>query len=57
MHVGRTCIKELCPDIFVDGWEIAKVTEVETGDIKEKEVNTGEHEMAAVKVLGRHILE
>ena len=49
MHVGRTCNKEVCPDLYVDGWEIAKVKEVETGVIKVKEVNTGEHEMAAVE--------
>ena len=48
MHVG-------CPDLYVDGWEVEKVENVETGDTRDKEVNSGEYKMSTVdseKYLG-----
>ena len=30
MHVGKTKIEEICPDLFVDEWKMNEVSEVET---------------------------
>ena len=48
MHVGKTCIKEICPDLFVDGWKVKTVTEVETGKCKQEEEYTGMYGMEEV---------
>ena len=32
MHVGKTKIEEICPDLFVDEWKMNEVSEVETGE-------------------------
>ena len=55
MHVGRNCVKEICPDLFVDGWKLETVSEVETGKCSQEEEYTGMHGMAEVsseKYLG-----
>ena len=30
MHVGRTHIPEVCPDLVIDGWKMKEISEVET---------------------------
>ena len=55
MHVGKACIKEVCPDLYVDGWKMKTVTEVETGSCKQVEEYSGTHvmeEVQAEKYLG-----
>ena len=55
MHVGRSCNKDICNDLFVDGWRVENVTEVETGKIEEKDEYDGLHAMEEVnseKYLG-----
>ena len=55
MHVGKACIKEICPDLYVDGWKMKTVTEVETGKCKQEEEYSGTHgmeEVQAEKYLG-----
>ena len=55
MHVGRNCVKEICPDLSVDGWKLETVSEVETGKCSQEEEYTGMHGMAEVsseKYLG-----
>ena len=32
MHVGRKKVNGVCPDIYVDGWKVKEVSEVETGE-------------------------
>ena len=55
MHVGKKCVKEICPDLQVDGWEMKTVTEVETGKSSHEDIYNGMHKMEAVsseKYLG-----
>ena len=55
MHVVKKRIPEVCPDLFVDGWKMVEVSEVETGDNLEEEVHTGLNKMEEVleeKYLG-----
>ena len=37
MHVGKKCIKEICPELHVDGWTMKTVEEIETGLSKQVE--------------------
>ena len=48
MHVGKTCIKEMCPDLEVDGWKLVTVSEVETGSWRQEEEFTGMQDMKDV---------
>ena len=34
MHVGRRKIKEICPDLYVDGWKLKEVSEIDTGAVE-----------------------
>ena len=55
MHVGKTCVKEICPDLHVDGWKVVEVTEVTTGEKILDDEYTGAHKMEEVdneKYLG-----
>jgi hypothetical protein len=55
MHVGKTCYKEICSDLYVDGWKIQEVSEVETGNTRLIDEHDGLHEMKEVnneKYLG-----
>ena len=55
MHVGKTCIEEICPDLHVDGWKLRMVDEIETGALKQVEEFTGSHavkEVQSEKYLG-----
>ena len=55
MHVGRTCNSDICPDLYVEGWKMKTVTEVETGISTQEEEYSGTHEMEEVpaeKYLG-----
>ena len=45
MHVGKTCIKEICPDLHVDEWKMKHVEEIETGTMRIEEEFSGPHEM------------
>ena len=54
IHVGKK-IEEICPDLFVDGWSMKEVTEVNTGKTVIKEEHTGQTKMEEVieeKYLG-----
>ena len=54
MHVGKK-VEEICPDLFVDGWSMKEVTEVNTGKRVIKEEHTGQTKMEEVfeeKYLG-----
>ena len=53
--MGRSCNKDICNDLFVDGWRVENVTEVETGRIEGKDEYDGLHAMEEVnseKYLG-----
>ena len=55
MHVGKTCVKEICPDFHVDGWKVVEVTEVTTGEKTLEDEYAGVHKMKEVdneKYLG-----
>ena len=39
MHIGRKCIQEICPDLYVNGWKVKNITEFETGVSKKKNHN------------------
>jgi hypothetical protein len=55
MHVGKTCVKEICPDLYVDGWKLKEVSEVEAGQGKIEDDYDGQYEMKEVnheKYLG-----
>ena len=55
MHVGKTCNSDICPDLYVEGWKMKTVTEVETGISTQEEEYSGMHEMEEVpaeKYLG-----
>ena len=30
MHVGKKCIEEVCPELYIDGWKLKEVEEVDT---------------------------
>ena len=49
MHVGKTCVKEICPDLHVDGWKVREVTEVTTGEKNLEDEYAGVHEMKEVE--------
>ena len=49
MHVGKTCIDEICPDLYVDGWRLKTVSEVDTGNCSVEEEHAGMQEMEEVK--------
>ena len=49
MHVGKTCIDEICSNLYVDGWVMKNVTEVETGKKKLEDEYSGLHVMVDVK--------
>ena len=42
MHVGKHCNSEICPDLYVDGWKIEDVTDIETGLTSEVEDFSGQ---------------
>ena len=53
--MGKTCVQEICTDLQVDGWEMKKVTEAETGKSSHEDIYNGMHKMEAVsseKYLG-----
>ena len=55
MHVGKHCNSEICPDLYVDGWKLEDVTDIETGLTSEVEEFSGQYEMKEVnneKYLG-----
>ena len=55
MHVGKSCYKEICSDLYVDGWKIKEASEVEIGNTKLIDEHDGLHEMKEVnneKYLG-----
>ena len=55
MHVGRKYNQEICPDLYVNGWKLKTVSEVETGLFKQLDEESGLHEMKKVdneKYLG-----
>ena len=55
MHVGKKRIDEVCPDVFVDGWKVEEVTEVETNNTEMKDEFSGKIMMEEVpeeKYLG-----
>ena len=55
MHVGKKCIKEICPELHVDGWTMKTVEEIETGLSKQVEEHSGLFTMEEVnteKYLG-----
>ena len=55
MHVGKTCVKEICPDFHVDGWKVVEVNEVTTGEKTLEDEYAGVHKMKEVdneKYLG-----
>ena len=49
MHVGKSCVKEICPDLFVDGWKLKEVTELESGQVNLEDEHDGQHEMKTVE--------
>ena len=49
MHVGKSCYSEICSDLYVDGWRLKEVSEVETGKTSFIDEHDGEHEMKEVK--------
>ena len=49
MHVGKSCVKEICPDLFVDGWKLKEVTELETGQVNLEDEHDGQHKMKTVE--------
>ena len=49
MHVGKQKIEEICPDLFVDGWKVKEVTEVETGKATLEDEHDGLVKMEEVK--------
>ena len=55
MHVGKKGQPEICPDLFVDGWQLEEVTQIDTGEKVFKEVHVGSTKMDEVieeKYLG-----
>ena len=48
MHIGKKKIPEICPDLFVDGWKMIEVTEVETGGEVLEEAHIGLNTMDEV---------
>ena len=55
MHVWKTCVKEICPDLQLGGWEMKTVIEVATGKSSHEDIYNGIHKMEAVsseKYLG-----
>ena len=49
MHVGKKYIKEICPDLHVDGWTMKTVEEIETGQTKQVDEHSGLFTMEEVK--------
>ena len=41
LHVGKTCNKTICRDLFVDGWKVDLIEDAETGDLQPKEIFIG----------------
>ena len=35
MHVGRRKNEDICPDLFVDGWKLKEVSEIDTGIVED----------------------
>ena len=55
MHVEKSCIAEICPELSVDGWNVTSVSEVETGECTLVDEYSGLHKIAEVnqeKYLG-----
>ena len=55
MHVGRTCSSEICPDIFIDGWQVKEVEEMDTRSLPPEDEYSGMHLMKSAnqeKYLG-----
>ena len=55
MYIGKKKIPEIWPDLFVDGWKMIEVTEVETGEEVLEEAHIGLNKMDEVneeKYLG-----
>ena len=42
-------VKEICPDLFVDGWQLGEVSEVLTGNIFGEDEHTGLEKMSEVE--------
>ena len=45
LHVGKSCNKTLCKDLFVGGWKVDAVTDTETGICAQTEHFGGMEEM------------
>ena len=39
MHVGRRKNEDICPDLFVDGWKLKEVSEIDTGTVEDDSVD------------------
>ena len=55
MHVGKTHIPEVCPDLAIDGWKIKETNEVETNVFDVEDELDGAYDMESVdseKYLG-----
>ena len=48
MHVGRTCIPEVCPDLVIDGWKMKERSEVETQSYITEDEYDGLYDMDTV---------
>ena len=58
MHVGRKKVNGVCPDIYVDGWKVKEVSEVETGESTLLDEFDGQEKMDEVseeKYLGDNL--
>ena len=49
MHVGKTCIPEVCPELFIDDWKIKEVNEVVTENYQYEEEHDGMSAMETVE--------
>ena len=49
LHVGKTCNKTICRDLFVDGWKVDLIEDAETGDLQQKESFIGPQKMEEKK--------
>ena len=55
MHVGKHKVEEICPDLFVEGWKMTEVEEIDTGKVEIEEEYDGLCKMEEVsedKYLG-----
>ena len=45
LHVGKTCDKNICKDLFVDGWKLDLVEDADTGQVNLNERFAGQDKM------------